>query len=372
MIRFRCPTCGVVLEAPEGKGGAKINCPGCGQRLQIPTPRRNKTILGSLLPPAPTAPSPAGSSSAGAPILLQCPSCNGALQLSEDLVDRQARCPRCGAVATLRRRPNPAPVAQIQGNPSPSPLAGSLGIGRSGQAGYAAKVFALTKRLSAGGRAGLWRFASPSASLLALLLFCLPWVEVRCNSPRQEFSESIGSKPLVTQSGLQAIYGGGSLHPVLEAEKKKEEREAARLGRKDAKMAKDARSGDENEPMSWAPLFLPYPVLLLAVVIAGLTLKAPKLRLGLVGLLGAAALALLLLQTALGFPLENKVNYAITKGLVESTGRRDSGEALIASMILQVRYTGWYWMALLLTLAGPVLVGLEWLMHRVARPVSSG
>lgn len=36
MIRFRCPTCRKVLKAPDDRAGRKIECPGCGQRLQIP------------------------------------------------------------------------------------------------------------------------------------------------------------------------------------------------------------------------------------------------------------------------------------------------------------------------------------------------
>jgi DNA-directed RNA polymerase subunit M/transcription elongation factor TFIIS len=38
MIRFQCPRCQSVLEAPERKGGTKVNCLKCRQRLQIPLP----------------------------------------------------------------------------------------------------------------------------------------------------------------------------------------------------------------------------------------------------------------------------------------------------------------------------------------------
>ena len=56
MIRFACPRCKTVLERPEHEAGTKFSCPGCQQRLQVPGPPENKTILGSLvLPTTPSA-----------------------------------------------------------------------------------------------------------------------------------------------------------------------------------------------------------------------------------------------------------------------------------------------------------------------------
>jgi S1-C subfamily serine protease/phage FluMu protein Com len=71
MIRFHCPKCKKVLQAAEQQGGLKAACPGCGQRLQIPAPDQNKTVLGSLLPArnptaGQTATPPAGSSAPAA------------------------------------------------------------------------------------------------------------------------------------------------------------------------------------------------------------------------------------------------------------------------------------------------------------------
>ncbi len=50
MIRFACPLWKSVLEASDRKAGSKIACPKCQQRLQIPSPARNKTILAPLAP----------------------------------------------------------------------------------------------------------------------------------------------------------------------------------------------------------------------------------------------------------------------------------------------------------------------------------
>jgi hypothetical protein len=50
MIRYLCPRCRKSLVAQDGAAGAKLNCPDCGQRLQIPVPPPpvNKTVLGTL------------------------------------------------------------------------------------------------------------------------------------------------------------------------------------------------------------------------------------------------------------------------------------------------------------------------------------
>jgi DNA-directed RNA polymerase subunit RPC12/RpoP len=51
MIHYSCPRCKKPLESPVSFAGQKLNCPGCGQRLQIPQPAApqapalNKTML---------------------------------------------------------------------------------------------------------------------------------------------------------------------------------------------------------------------------------------------------------------------------------------------------------------------------------------
>src|SRR5262249_8505339 len=58
MIRFQCPRCRSVLEAPDHRGGAKINCLKCQQRLQIPVPPPGKTLLPPLVSHTPPSPPP--------------------------------------------------------------------------------------------------------------------------------------------------------------------------------------------------------------------------------------------------------------------------------------------------------------------------
>jgi S1-C subfamily serine protease len=69
MIRFGCPVCKTVLQAPEGQAGSKVGCARCGQRLQVPARPRDKTILGTFLPAGSGTPSAApgeGAQPAGA------------------------------------------------------------------------------------------------------------------------------------------------------------------------------------------------------------------------------------------------------------------------------------------------------------------
>src|SRR5665213_1786515 len=48
VIRYRCPKCKKALTADDAEAGAKFACPQCGQRLQVPTPTPNKTVLGEI------------------------------------------------------------------------------------------------------------------------------------------------------------------------------------------------------------------------------------------------------------------------------------------------------------------------------------
>src|SRR5262249_28545151 len=53
VIRCICPRCKSTLEVPERNAGKKGRCPSCGQRLRVPLPPPNKTLLAPLAPPDP-------------------------------------------------------------------------------------------------------------------------------------------------------------------------------------------------------------------------------------------------------------------------------------------------------------------------------
>jgi DNA-directed RNA polymerase subunit RPC12/RpoP len=49
MIRYQCPKCSNTLAAQDADVGSKISCPHCGQRVQVPAPPPNKTMLGKVV-----------------------------------------------------------------------------------------------------------------------------------------------------------------------------------------------------------------------------------------------------------------------------------------------------------------------------------
>jgi hypothetical protein len=46
VIDFSCPKCGTAQQAPVNAAGQKVACTKCGQRLQVPAPLVNHTVMG--------------------------------------------------------------------------------------------------------------------------------------------------------------------------------------------------------------------------------------------------------------------------------------------------------------------------------------
>lgn len=73
MIRYTCPNCNRLLESPDHGAGAKLACPQCGQRLQIPVPAAKPAALDKTKL-APLADRPSGPAAATSPPLAASPS----------------------------------------------------------------------------------------------------------------------------------------------------------------------------------------------------------------------------------------------------------------------------------------------------------
>lgn len=78
-IRFACPACNEILEAPDDLAGEAVECPTCGQSMSVPT-----AGAGSADEPAPTA--------------AKCPGCGAGLEPDAVL------CVACGYHMTLGRK----------------------------------------------------------------------------------------------------------------------------------------------------------------------------------------------------------------------------------------------------------------------------
>jgi DNA-directed RNA polymerase subunit RPC12/RpoP len=389
-IQFSCPKCQSKLWAPDDKAGAKFPCPECGQRLQVPPPP-NKTILGQVISPNETLPgqptpqtnplpawlseleptttrpawlselepaaAPMGGTEqaqsaakeplpplerpADAAAEIICRACGRRLRVPGKLMGNWARCPGCLILFMAKtpgtekgEQPSAAVIRQ-------QPL--SLVKGEASDL-----CLADDPRLKATNPPRWWRPVSPSFLILSLLLFPLPWIEVRCSS-----GEMYG-KVLASQSGLQSIYGGETLHPALEAERVK--REKAHLP---DTSRRTTHSGDFGFFDSFAPTMLLYPLLLVGAAFIGFFLRPSLQRSALICAFAGVAFLLLLLQAAIGFPLERRVNKAMVAAAAEREPF-DDGAGTMAALAFDVRYTGWFWVGLLSNVAALLALALEW------------
>lgn len=312
--RFSCPSCSAVLEAPLRDTGTKIHCPRCNQRILIPPPARSKTILGDALSPGQTARDPA----------LQAPS--PAFQAADGpLVEASAP-----EVPPLPSRLFSEPVRPR-------------------------RALDIASRLGP-----VWRYASPSCLCLALVMFFLPWVDVRCNPSALNQGASrlypSESRVVFSQSGLQAAIGTGSRGAFIDAALTEwEKKEGTKLPTKTAR--------EVSEPgVHWAPLLLLHVLLVIAGLVCAFIVRPRYSRLAGVGALGAAAALVLLVQFALGFPVERQ----IAENVGKSAENRDQAILAAATLaaIFEVSATPWFWLAFAFTGACPVLAAAEW----VTRP----
>ena len=207
------------------------------------------------------------------------------------------------------------------------------------------------------------QLVSPTCLAAALALFLLPWTDLQCSGTT-----------VLTQSGLQASYGGYSvttddgeqLRQVIEAERDAaEELQGEHIARK-----LDLR--DRERTLFWAPMMIAYALLLATGTGVGFALRPGRQRVFLLGCCAALALLLLLVQTGVGFPPERLVEAAARMAQRDANALRveefpvpeevDSAEA--AAPVVHVRYTPWYWLALAATSASLVALGAEWWIHR--------
>jgi hypothetical protein len=193
----------------------------------------------------------------------------------------------------------------------------------------------------------LWRFASPSTLLFALLLFPLPWVEIQCPSKQSPPAGSIQAKlppwmvepfyqkhdRLMTQSGLQAIYGGWRHSDPKWPQNPKEVNAANAL----------------RAAMPGAPLMTMWPGLLLGGIVAGCTMHLGRWRVIVTSTCAATALSVAVCQRAAGFPLEHAYRSCIVEEEMQEaqkTGKPPpTPEEINEAMKELTRYTAWFWLA---------------------------
>jgi hypothetical protein len=171
------------------------------------------------------------------------------------------------------------------------------------------------------------RQGSPALLLLALVLFPLPWVQIQCDKPLG----NSGSKTVAEQSGFQAAYGGYSENPVVLEARFEDERKAIQ-----------AKTLEKDGARLWSGWMVLYPILLLGGIAAGLLIRKVWLRSALLLCCTLGVGFVLLMQTRVGFPLEQAVPRAGPKQV--SIG--DMIKVETSSIPgFEIHYTGWFWLA---------------------------
>jgi hypothetical protein len=244
------------------------------------------------------------------------------LQLADDAAGNVVACPACRQPL---RVPDllPAQRGQITGTPPPT-------VQPAYWQGAAGPQLALPSR-------SWWKPVSPSFLAAAVLLFFLPWVNIRCSG-----GGPMGGTMLASQSGFQAVYGGYTLSTEM-----------------DNTEVKHARQRAEG-PQRSAPLLALYPLLLIGGIVCGLAIRPDGRRRWLVGGLAGAALVVLLIQVAVGLPLAQEL--ASTHGHIGEELQRSSrfddlgmkGLAAGVALSIEAQYTAWLWLCLLANLAAVI------------------
>jgi hypothetical protein len=210
-----------------------------------------------------------------------------------------------------------------------------------------------------------WRFASPSTLLLALMLFPMPWIEMRCSAKKGGSSflgklglpDTIGDalqgreegEAMYRQSGWQSAWGEWSRSREWQEALRNEEVAERALWLRFEKELTLAMTG------SW--LMAVYPIALLAGAVTGMLMRQNARRVAVVAILSGAALALVVVQVASEFPLVQAYR-DLAWERVEA--RPPSPKETEASIPHWFRYTRWFWLAQGLAIASLVLLAAEW------------
>lgn len=101
-IHYRCARCAKPLESPAHLAGTKLNCPDCGQRLQIPLSSTAAPPSISVVPVSPAPPAPRAAVPEE-PILTVVPVAASAPEV------RREHCLECGVDITRRPRVQTCP-----------------------------------------------------------------------------------------------------------------------------------------------------------------------------------------------------------------------------------------------------------------------
>ena len=189
-------------------------------------------------------------------------------------------------------------------------------------------------------------------TLAALILFFLPWIDIQCSQ-----------QSIVTQTGIQTIYGGGSPSKEMQAFMDEE--------------SQTKSSGDNSdESMGFAPLIaLALLAVIGAVFLSFIALRSEEpILTTLVGILCAIALVLISAQMVIGFPAKTSLGKAMgesarTEASASPMDDFGSGMATAMMMNFQVRHLPSLYITLVM-LGFPTLILANGLLDKLKKPSS--
>lgn len=286
-------------------------------------------------------------------IPIVCPACKAKGTAPEEMVGKDTNCPKCGFAFLVRRAGSiaaPPPVRFASAQPAPEDALTELepAVESYGDDDSFDDIFPPDAPVSPAAKS--LRYVSPSLLVLALLLFPLPWSEFQCNG-----------QTLISQSGVQSIYGGYSLGAF--GERFQKSRGPLPPAQQEARR-KQIEKFEEENAAPWMALF---PMLLLGgVAVSFVTHKArPILR----AMVAGVALLLLLIQAGVGFlpqKVAEKAEVEMQKRGHERpsylTDEAQAGIEAAVHSLFKSTYTPWFWLAMscvILAIGGSVA---EWIV----------
>jgi hypothetical protein len=186
------------------------------------------------------------------------------------------------------------------------------------------------------------KFVSPGFFLFAVLMFFLPWVDVRCNG----FTAA-------SQSGFQACQGDYT-ESVIMAERRLHNQPGFRLN---------------NERIKPAPLLWVYGLLVVAGLVLGLALPIGKARMIALTVCAVVAFGLMIMQLAIGFPIAEQVAKANADPNMRQQIRNEQPPFPFPQPMfvagpgqpdfVWVSTTPWFWFGAIVTLGVTAALALE-------------
>lgn len=155
-------------------------------------------------------------------------------------------------------------------------------------------------------------------SLAALFLFFLPWIDIQCSG-----------NSFATQSGIQTIYGGGSVTDEMKA-----------FGEENGQIK--SNKAEQDESMGYPPLVaLAFLAVAGAVVVSFKALRSgDEPQTNLAGILCATALGLITAHKMIGFPVKKNLGKSLAEASKTETSDNPMhglGKGMAEAMMLQIQ-----------------------------------